>query len=170
MPADVFSNQDKTKEHLKEMIERTAEEMTSDDAMQKAIWKWQSRFLFRRQAPQEILKPNGDQEGEDDDEGQFQDAEGNNLQRVEKPKADDSDSDSDKSDQSEKEEKSENSDDSAMKEDKDEKESGDGEGEGDFKKLKLSTKHAAFLRKRDGEGWFLHYATQNDRTQQAVER
>ena len=121
MPADVFSNQDKTKEHLKEMIERTAEEMTSDDAMQKAIWKWQSRFLFRRQAPQEILKPNGDQEGEDDDEGQFQDAEGNNLQRVEKPKADDSDSDSDKSDQSEKEEKSENSDDSDMKEEKDEK-------------------------------------------------
>ena len=147
------------------MIERTAEEMTTDDAMQKAIWKWQSRFLFRRQAPQEILKPNDDQMGEDDGEGQFQDQEGNTLQRVEKPKGEDSDSD--ESEQSEEEEKSEDSEDSAMKEDK---ESGDGESAGDFKKLKLSTKHAAFLRKRDGEGWFLHYATQNDRTQQAVER
>ena len=53
---------------------------------------------------------------------------------------------------------------------KEDKESGEDKSEGDFKKLKLSTKHAAFLRKRDGEGWFLHYATQNDRTQQAVER
>ena len=85
------------------MIERTAEEMTTDDAMQKAIWKWQSRFLFRRQAPQEILKPNDDQMGEDDGEGQFQDQEGNTLQRVEKPKGEDSDSD--ESEQSEKEEK-----------------------------------------------------------------
>ena len=62
--------------------------------------------------------------------------------------------------QSEKDEKSENSDDSEMKDDKG---SGAGKSENDFKKLKLSTKHAAFLRKRDDEGWFLHYSTQNDR-------
>ena len=33
----------------------------------------------------------------------------------------------------------------------------------DFKQLKLATKHAAFLRHREDEGWFLHYSTQNER-------
>ena len=51
-----------------------------------------------------------------------------------------------------------------------EKESEAGNSNADFKELKLTTKHAAFLRKRDGEGWFLHYSTQNDRSQQKVER
>ena len=45
------------------MIERTSKEMESDDSLQKAIWRWQSRFMFRRQAPYEILKPKFEQEG-----------------------------------------------------------------------------------------------------------
>ena len=48
LPADIFSDQDKTKNTLIKMIQRTADEMMTDDAMQKAIWKWKSRFLFRR--------------------------------------------------------------------------------------------------------------------------
>ena len=40
------------------MLKRVYEEMTSETACQEAIWKWQSRFMHRRQAPQEILRPN----------------------------------------------------------------------------------------------------------------
>ncbi len=53
------------------MIERTAEEMVTDDALQNAIWKWQSRFMFRRQAPQEILKPNIDAENDEEEDDEF---------------------------------------------------------------------------------------------------
>ncbi len=40
----------------------------------------------------------------------------------------------------------------------------------DFKEVKLCSKHAAFVRHRPNEGYFIHYATQNERCQQAVER
>ena len=49
------------------MIDKTVDAMKEDDQMQKALWKWQSRFLFRRQAPQEILKAG--EEDEDNEEG-----------------------------------------------------------------------------------------------------
>lgn len=51
LPVDLFSKTEKSKESLAAMIDKTAEEMKSDEQMQRAIWKWQSRFLFRRQAP-----------------------------------------------------------------------------------------------------------------------
>ena len=40
----------------------------------------------------------------------------------------------------------------------------------EFKEVKLCTKHAAFLRSRPDQGYFLHFATQNARKQQSVER
>ena len=33
------------------MAKKVTEVMVEDDSLQRAIWKWQSRFLFRRQAP-----------------------------------------------------------------------------------------------------------------------
>ena len=47
-----------TKKQMGEMIDKLANSMKQDDQLQQAIWKWQSRFLFRRQIPQEILKTN----------------------------------------------------------------------------------------------------------------
>ena len=51
------------------MIDKTASEMKTDEQLQMTLWKWQSRFLFRRQAPQEILKAvDEDDFGEQDDQ------------------------------------------------------------------------------------------------------
>ena len=44
------------------------------------------------------------------------------------------------------------------------------EDDDDVQAVKLCSKHAAFVRFRQGEGHFIHYATQNERSQQAVER
>lgn len=49
------------------MLKRVFEEMSSETACQEAIWKWQARFMHRRQAPQEILQPNSAEEFGDDD-------------------------------------------------------------------------------------------------------
>lgn len=58
LPADFFSNPEKSKMALAQMTKKVTEVMVEDDSLQRAIWKWQSRFLFRRQAPQEVLKTN----------------------------------------------------------------------------------------------------------------
>jgi len=84
------------------------------------------------------------------------------------------DKDSDLSDQSDDDAKDSSEDkgsDSDMESGEDEK---DEEAEEDFSQVKLVTKHAAFLRKRDepiGKGkteevWYIHYSTQNERSQQ----
>ena len=56
LPIDIFSQPDKTKAEMANMIDKAAAAMKEDDQMQRAIWKWQSRFLFRRQPPQEIIR------------------------------------------------------------------------------------------------------------------
>lgn len=58
LPTDLFSNQQKTKEAYKAMLKKVFDELQSDQACQEAVWRWQSRFMHRRQAPQEILQPN----------------------------------------------------------------------------------------------------------------
>ena len=55
LPINIFSEAGQTKEQLSAMVDRVAEAMKKDKQMQQAIWKWQSRFMFRRQAPQEII-------------------------------------------------------------------------------------------------------------------
>ena len=146
------------------MIDKTAAAMKEDDQMQKALWKWQSRFLFRRQAPQELLKSNdaGEEEGQD----QMMDPNVPVLNdRVKKKMVNGelvemSDDSSDK-----------DSDDEESKEEEMPEEMADGQGDDDdFQEVKLCSKHAAFVRFRDKEGFFIHYATQNERSQQAVER
>jgi len=68
LPVDLFSADGcQNKEKFAEMIDRVAEAMKGEN-MQQTLWKWQSRFLFRRQAPQEILnanEPEYEQEGSD---------------------------------------------------------------------------------------------------------
>lgn len=58
---------------------------------------------------------------------------------------------------------------SEMEEDKS-KDSGAGESamEEDYSKVKLSTKHAAFIRQKADGKWYLNFATQNQRSQLSV--
>jgi len=56
------------------MVDKICNELKSDDQFQGVLDKWQSRFLFRRQAPQEILKPNeeiDDGFDQEDDQGEM---------------------------------------------------------------------------------------------------
>jgi len=48
LPINLFSESGKSKEKLSAMIDRVADSMKENEQMQQAIWKWQSRFLFRR--------------------------------------------------------------------------------------------------------------------------
>lgn len=110
-----------------------------------------------------------DQEGDDDED--MQDAPVL-TQKVDKDQASSS-SDKDDSDENDNEDNgdSDNSEESKL-DDKYNPANGDNEqpDELDFQEVKLCTKHAAFIRHRPNEGYFIHYATQNERSQQAVER
>lgn len=109
-----------------------------------------------------------DQEGDDDED--MQDAPVL-TQKVEKDQASSS---SDKgSDENEDEDNGDNDDSEESKlDDKYDPVNGanDNPDDLDFQEVKLCTKHAAFIRHRPSEGHFIHYATQNERSQQAVER
>lgn len=142
LPTDLFSNQQATKEAYRKMLKKVFDEMQSDQACQEAIWRWQTRFMHRRQAPQEILQPNSAEDAGVDMAG---------LQDF--PMADEG-SESEKS--SERSEKS-----SESEQDKENPEDEPSEVEADFSKVKLSSKHAAFLRQTSHKKWILCYATQN---------
>ena len=48
LPVDLFSAEEGTnKDKFASMVDRVAEAMKGD-GLQQTIWKWQSRFLFRR--------------------------------------------------------------------------------------------------------------------------
>ena len=56
----------KAKRMLGKMIDKTYKAMKDDKQMQKALWKWQSRFMYRGHPPQEILKAGSEAEEDED--------------------------------------------------------------------------------------------------------
>ena len=138
LPTDIFSNQQATKEAYRELLKKVFDEIQSDAACQQTIWKWQTRFMHRRQAPQEILQPNSAE-----DAGLLDDV----------PMAEEGSQSDDQSDQSSQSDQS-----GEVKENPEDDEQNE---EADFTKVKLSSKHAAFLRQDSDKKWFLCYATQN---------
>lgn len=57
------------------MVDKLAGHLKSEDYFKKAIDRWQINFLGKRQAPQEILKPNEEDfsEGDNDEDNGLED-------------------------------------------------------------------------------------------------
>ena len=137
------------------MAQKVTDAMIEDDSLQKALWKWQSRFLFRRQAPQEIIKTNREalEGGDDGDDAQMAGAP-LLTERVDPKMLASAAKDSDDSDSAGDEAEEDKADDSENMEGEE-----DADDDDDcFDEVKVCTKHAAFVRFRETEGYFLHYA------------